>query len=284
MNHSIPGLPVHHQILEFTQTHVHRVGDAIQPSHPLSSPSPPAPNPSQHQSFPVSQLKIFKRILLSNKKEQTIDTSRKEHLAKWKRPDSNSHTLDSIHCGKGNALGSAGARGCWKGSGMIHYEGPTGNSAKMEMLGLQHGGATQLHVLHAKSLQSCLTLWNPVDHSLPGSCVHGISQAIPGVACHGLFQGIFLIQGSNTHLNTLAVRFFSILQVPSVEKAMAPHSSALAWKTPWMEEPGGLQSVGSRTVGHNWATSLSLFFFCHFSQKFFCGQTILHRHAFYVNM
>jgi len=51
MNCSTLGLPVHHQLLEFTQTHVHRVGDAIQPSHPLSSPSPPAPNPSQHQIF-----------------------------------------------------------------------------------------------------------------------------------------------------------------------------------------------------------------------------------------
>ena len=50
MNRSTPGLPVHHQIPEFTQTHVHRVSDAIQPSHPLSSPSP-APNPSQHQSL-----------------------------------------------------------------------------------------------------------------------------------------------------------------------------------------------------------------------------------------
>ena len=49
MNHSTPGLPVHHQLPESTQTHVHRVSDAIQPSHPLSSPSPPAPNPSQHQ-------------------------------------------------------------------------------------------------------------------------------------------------------------------------------------------------------------------------------------------
>ena len=56
MNRSTPGLPVHHQLPEFTQTHVHRVGDAIQPSHPLSSPFPPAPNPSQHQSFPMSQL------------------------------------------------------------------------------------------------------------------------------------------------------------------------------------------------------------------------------------
>ena len=49
MNHSTPGLPVHHQLPKFTQTHVYLVGDAIQPSHPLSSPSPPAPNPSQHQ-------------------------------------------------------------------------------------------------------------------------------------------------------------------------------------------------------------------------------------------
>ena len=51
MNCSTPGLPIHHQLPEFTQTHVHQVGDAIQPSHPLSSPSPLAPNPSQHQSL-----------------------------------------------------------------------------------------------------------------------------------------------------------------------------------------------------------------------------------------
>ena len=51
MNCSMPGLPVHHQLPEFTQTHVHRVGDSIQPSHPLSSPSPPAPNPSRHQGL-----------------------------------------------------------------------------------------------------------------------------------------------------------------------------------------------------------------------------------------
>ena len=63
MNCSTPGLPVHQQLPEFTQIHVHRVSDAIQPSHPLSSPFPPAPNPSQHQSlfqwvnsFPMSQL------------------------------------------------------------------------------------------------------------------------------------------------------------------------------------------------------------------------------------
>ena len=51
MNRSTPGFPVHHQLLEFTQTHVHRVRDAIQPSHPLSSPSPPAPNPPSIRVF-----------------------------------------------------------------------------------------------------------------------------------------------------------------------------------------------------------------------------------------
>ena len=51
MNHSTPGLSVHYQLPEFTQTHAHRVGDAIQPFYPLLSPSPPAPNPSQHQGL-----------------------------------------------------------------------------------------------------------------------------------------------------------------------------------------------------------------------------------------
>ena len=51
MNRSTPGLPVHHQLPEFTQTHVHRISDAIQPSHPLSSPSPPAANPPSIRVF-----------------------------------------------------------------------------------------------------------------------------------------------------------------------------------------------------------------------------------------
>ena len=65
MNRSAPGLPVHHQLPEFTQTHVHWVGDAIQQSHPLSSPSPPAPNPSQHQSLFqwVSSLHAVAKVL-----------------------------------------------------------------------------------------------------------------------------------------------------------------------------------------------------------------------------
>ena len=66
MNCSTPGLPVHHQLPEFTQTHVHRVSDAIQPSHPLWSPSPPALNPSQHQS-------LFQRVNSSHEVAKVLE-------------------------------------------------------------------------------------------------------------------------------------------------------------------------------------------------------------------
>ena len=66
MNYSTPGLPVHHQLLEFTQTHVHWVGDATQPSHPLSSPPPPAPNPSQHQG-------LFQRVNSSHEVDKVLE-------------------------------------------------------------------------------------------------------------------------------------------------------------------------------------------------------------------
>ena len=66
VNRSTPGLPVHHQLPESTQTHVHRVGDAIQPSHPLSPPSPPAPNPSQHQS-------LFQRVNSSHEVAKVLE-------------------------------------------------------------------------------------------------------------------------------------------------------------------------------------------------------------------
>src|SRR5574341_287189 len=72
MNRSMPGLPVHHQLPQFTQTHVHRVSDAIQPSHPLSSPSPPAPNPSQHQS-------LFQRVNSSHEVAKVLEFQLSHH-------------------------------------------------------------------------------------------------------------------------------------------------------------------------------------------------------------
>ena len=76
MNLSTPGLPVHHQLREFTQTHMHRVSDAIQPSHPLSSPSPPAPNPSQHQS-------LFQRVISSHEVAKVLEFQLKNCCHLW---------------------------------------------------------------------------------------------------------------------------------------------------------------------------------------------------------
>ena len=76
MNRSTPGLPVHHQLPEFTQTHVHLVGDAIQPSHPLSSPSPPAPNPSQHQG-------LFQWVNSSHEVAKVLEFQRQHQSFQW---------------------------------------------------------------------------------------------------------------------------------------------------------------------------------------------------------
>ena len=79
MNHSTPGLPVHHQHPELTQTRGHSVGDAIQPSHPLSSPSPPAPKPSQHQGINLTKwhykelFRIIKFYLYTSADDCTLD-------------------------------------------------------------------------------------------------------------------------------------------------------------------------------------------------------------------
>ena len=75
MNCSTPGLPVHHQLLEFAQAHVHRVSDAIQPSHPLLSPSPPAPDPSQHQS-------LFQWVNSSHEVAKVLEFQLQHHSSK----------------------------------------------------------------------------------------------------------------------------------------------------------------------------------------------------------
>ena len=87
-----------------------------------------------------------------------------------------------------------------------------------------------------------------------------------GVGCHLLLQGMFPTQKLNPHL--LPWQAGSLpLSHQGREKAMAPHSSTLAWKIPPTEEPGGLQSMGSLGVRHDWVTSLSLFTFMHWRRK-----------------
>ena len=90
-----------------------------------------------------------------------------------------------------------------------------------------------------QSLQSCLTFCDLMDYSLPGSSVHGISQAriLEWVAMHSS-------RGSSQPRNRTCVSYV-------LEKAMAPHSSTLAWKIPWMEEPGRLQTMVWLRVGHH---------------------------------
>ena len=96
--------------------------------------------------------------------------------------------------------------------------------------------------------QLCPTLSDPMDCSLPGSSIHGIFQA--------------------RVLEWVAISFsLNIVDFSCREGKMAPHSSTLAWKIPWTEEPGGLQSMWSLRVGHDWATSLSLFTFMHWRRK-----------------
>ena len=76
MNRSTPGLPVHHKLPEFTQTHAHWVGDAVQPSHPLSSPSPPAPNPSQHRG-------LFQYVNSSHKVAKVLEFQLQHQHFQW---------------------------------------------------------------------------------------------------------------------------------------------------------------------------------------------------------
>ena len=76
MNCSTPGLPVHHQLLEFTQTHIHWVSDAIQPSHPLSSLSPPTPNPSQHHS-------LFQWVNSSHEVAKVLELQLQQQSFQW---------------------------------------------------------------------------------------------------------------------------------------------------------------------------------------------------------
>ena len=199
--------PIHHQLQESTQTHVHQVGDAIQPSHPLSSSSPPAFNLSQHHG-----------------------------LLKW---GSSSHQVAQVLSFSFNNSPSN------EHPGLISFR-----MDWLDLLGVQG------------TLKSLLQ-----HHSSKASIVQ----------C----SVFFIVQLSHPYMTTgktiALIRWTFVVKVMSLlfntlsrlvmEKAMAPHSSTLAWKIPWMEEPGRLQSMGSLRVGRDWATSLSLFTFMHWRRK-----------------
>ena len=111
----------------------------------------------------------------------------------------------------------------------------------------------------------CLVWWVEVGRAQKNMCAHGI-EMIPNWLHWGQEEkgGRLRMRWSDGITNSLE---FAQTPRDDAEKAMAPHSSTLAWKIPWTEEPGRLQSMGSQRVGHDWATSLSLFTFMHWRRK-----------------
>ena len=181
MNCSIPGLPVHHQLPEFTQTHVHWVGDAIQPSHPLLSPSPPAPNASQHQG-------LFQGINSSHEVAKVLEFQLQHQSFQW---------TPRIYLLQDVLVGSP----CIPSDSQVSSSTPQFKSINSSVLSFLYSptltpymttGKTialtrctfvgkvmsllfnMLSAAAAKLLQSCLTLHNPIDGSPPGSPVPGI--------------------------------------------------------------------------------------------------------------
>ena len=117
-----------------------------------------------------------------------------------------------------------------------------------------------------KVAQSCLTCCDPMDCSLPDFSVHGFLQAriLEWVAVPN--PGIEP-RSPTLQADSLLSKPFILIGISILAPSMAPHSSTLAWKIPWTEEPGVLQSLGSLRVGHDWMTSLSLFPFMHWRRQ-----------------
>ena len=110
--------------------------------------------------------------------------------------------------------------------------------------------------------------WWPTVHRVTESWTWLVNWALPHLSTCCLkyiphLNLFFSIEIWEVCTESLVCLILSVL----MEKAMAPHSSTLAWKIPWREEPGGLQFMGSLRVGHDWATSLSLFTFMHWRRK-----------------
>ena len=123
----------------------------------------------------------------------------------------------------------------------------------LQSMGSQIVGHDWLTLLHCRTLPCPHTLTPP-----PKGCKNTVKNTVTEMK--NIFYGL------NSRLETGEERI-NELEEMSIETSMAPHSSTLAWKIPWTEEPGRLQSMGSRRVGHDWVTSLSPFTFMHWRRK-----------------
>ena len=125
-------------------------------------------------------------------------------------------------------------------------------------------------IRNAQILGSCPS--SPVPHTLPMRVLdqglsNGTSDKFFGCCCFFNVDFLYNIVNLLQHCFCFMFQFFGLQACGISEKAMAPHSSTLAWKIPWMEEPGGWQSMGSLRVGQDSATSLSLFTFLHWRRQ-----------------
>ena len=191
MNRSTPGLPVHHHLPEFTQTRVHRVCNAIQPSHPLSSPFPPAPNPSQRQSLlHESALRMrwpkywsFSFSIIPSKEIPGLISFRMDWLDLL-AVQGNLKSLLQHHSSKASILRKKKAQLSSQSNSHIHTTGKTIALTRRTFVGkvmsLLFNMLSRLVIVkksESEVAQSCPTLRDPVDCSLPGFSVHGIFQA-----------------------------------------------------------------------------------------------------------
>ena len=228
MNCSTPGLPVHHQPPEFTQTHVHRVSDSIQPSHPLLSPSSPAPNPSSIRVFSnESTLRMrwpkywsFSFSISPSNKHPGLVSLRTDWLDLF-AAQGTCKSLLQHHSSKASIL----QRSAFFTVQLSHPYLTTGKTIALtrqtvvrKVISLPLNMLPRLVITflprsRKKEIevpQSCLTLCDPVDCSLPGFSIHGILQArILG------WVVIFFSRGSSrprdqTRLSRIAGRCFNL--------------------------------------------------------------------------
>ena len=240
MDCSIPGYPVHHQFLELAQTHVHRVGDAIQPSHPLSSPSPPDFYLSQHQSFPMSQfftsggqsIGVASALVFPMNIQEWFPLGWTGLISLLSQ--GLSRVFSSTTVQKHQVFGAQ--LSLWSKSHIqkwllekpkLWLDGPLSvYTVRCSFIGCMYvnsGGG------HGTPLQSCC-LENPMDRGVWWAAVHEVAK-------------------NWTRLSDFTFPF----QFHALEKALATHSSVLAWRIPGMGEPSGLPSMGSHRVGHDWS-------------------------------
>ena len=244
-----------------TQTHVHWVGDAIQPSHPLSSPSPPTFNLSQHQSESEKwKMKLCPTLC------DPVDCS---------LPDSSIHGILQVRILEWVAFPSPGDLpdpGIELGSPTLQADALTSEPPSFQMSQFFTSGGQSIGVSTSASvLPMNIQDWFHLGWTGWISLLSkGLSRVFSNTTIqkHQFFSthsAIFIVQLSYPYMTTgrtialtrqpLCLLFGNSLSSGS-EKAMAPHSNILAWKIPWTEEPGRLQSMGLWRVRHDWATSL----------------------------